>query len=98
MQPKDVVNALGNRTGVDSVLKHLDECVVIVGAHPPEGERFCVVSRDDMLRPFGIQSWTLLTEAALRDQLQVAGLPADRVEAKLAYARQRMSTLICGTS
>ena len=79
------------------ILKHLDETVIVVGAQPPEGERFCVISRDDMLRTFGIQSWTLLLEADLRDQLKNAGMSDSSIDSKFQFARERMSTLICGS-
>ena len=78
-------------------LKHLDNTVVIVGVQPPEGERFCVISRDDMLRSFGVQCWTLLVEADLRDQLKQAGMPDSSIDARFQFARLRMSTLICGS-
>ena len=79
------------------ILKHLDDTVVIVGVQPPEGERFCVISRDDMLRSFGIQCWTLLLETDLRDTLKQAGMSESSIDGKFQYARQHMSVLICGS-
>lgn len=80
----------------DDLKNHLETTLILAGVRPPEGERFCVVSRDDVLRNFGIRSWMLLPEAELRDQLKNVGLSDASIEAKFQHARQNMSTLMCG--
>src|SRR3989442_12317420 len=95
--PTRAVEVIRKTLGEAAMQKQLDDSVVIVGAQPPEGERFCVISRDDMLRGFGIQCWTLMLEADLRDQLRQAGMLDSNIESKFQYARQHMSALVCGS-
>jgi hypothetical protein len=97
MDPSRAVDSMRQTLGEAAIQRQLDDVVVIVGVQPPEGERFCVISRDDMLRPFGIQCWTLLLEADLRDQLKQAGMSDSSIDSKFQFARQHTSTLICGT-
>ena len=67
---------------------------VIAGVLTPDGERFGVVSRDDVLRKFGVRSWVLTSEDELRDQLKQAGMAEAPLNAKFQHAREWMSTLI----
>jgi hypothetical protein len=80
---------------VNDLKRYLD-MTAIAGASTPDGERFCVISRDDLLRNFGIRSWVLAEEGVLREQLKGAGMEAATLDAKFKQARLRMSGLICG--
>jgi hypothetical protein len=79
----------------DNLKRYLD-MTAISGARTPDGERFCVVSRDDLLRNFGIRSWVLAEEGVLREQLRGAGMEAATLDTKFEQARLGMSGLICG--